>query len=370
MDPGPRRDAVRDEEIAIAACSAADRDEQARLHAQCFKKPLSPRGLAWRYDDNPLGESVSFVARPPGGEAISGYACNARRAIHGGDEATLATVGETGDVMTHPDWRKRGVFSRLDRAAMEEARRRGWVLAFGLPNRKSAHIFVELGWERIGSVRGWTFVLRADAAAREVRAREGRLRAWFAGLDARKCAGGRRDLDAARQRFRRAQLERFPREVEDLSRAVEPRFAFMLRRDADYLNWRFVQAPSKLHRALGVFDGPALAGYAVVQLPRRGESTGYLVDVLGRDDTAIQACIGEALIELENERASLVQSTAIEGSWWSERLRAAGFLASRDDSALDVILHPLAPQHPLVAAARDASRWYFTDGDRDDETMG
>lgn len=366
----PVPDAVRDDEIEISLCGANERDEQARLHAQCFKKQLALRGLSWRYDDVPHGPSVTIVARPPGREAVSGYACNPRRAIVGGDERTLALVGETGDVMTHPDWRKRGFFSRLDRAAMDDAKRRGWVLAFGLPNRKSAHIFLELGWEEIGSVRPWTFVLRADSAARAVRAREGRLRGWLAGLDARKCARGRARLDASRQRFRRAVLDRFPPEVEALSRAVEPGFGFMLRRDAEYLNWRFVRAPSRLFRVIGVFDRADFAGYVVVQLPRRGEASGYLVDALASSEHALLAALGEGLIELEREGASLVVSTAIDGSWWSTKLALAGFLPPKSDNHLSVILFPLQPEHPLVAAARDTSRWYFTDGDRDDETMG
>jgi hypothetical protein len=282
----------------------------------------------------------------------------------------LAFVGETGDVMTHPDWRKRGAFSRLDRSAMDAARERGWVLAFGLPNRKSAHIFLELGWRQIGTVRPWTFVLRADGASRELRAREGRIAGWRTWLDARACAQARVELDRARGAFRRAGIERFDDEVEALSRLVEPAFGFMLRRDARYLNWRFLAAPSKLHRAIGVYDGARLAGYAVVQLPRKGEHLGHLVDVLGRDERAVRAAIGEGLLEQEREGASAVQATAIDGSWWSERLREAGFLAPKSENHLTVILHPLQPEHPLAVAAADARSWYFTDGDRDDETVG
>jgi hypothetical protein len=76
------------------------------------------------------------------------------------------------------------------------------------------------------------------------------------------------------------------------------------------------------------------------------------------------------LIELERVHASLVEATAIDGSWWSERLAGAGFLAPREENCLSVILYPLVPEHPLVAAAREVRSWYFTDGDRDDETMG
>jgi GNAT superfamily N-acetyltransferase len=135
--------------FTVVACDAVQRDEQARLFNACFKKRVDGAALRWRYDEGPHGEAISFVTRNDSAEPVSGYACSPRRMVHRGDEATLAPVGETGDVMTHPGWRGRGLFSALDRAAMAESKRRGWPMVFGLPNRRSAHIFLELGWERV-----------------------------------------------------------------------------------------------------------------------------------------------------------------------------------------------------------------------------
>src|SRR6185369_7361113 len=104
---------------------------------------------------------------------VSGYACSPRTALSFGDESTRATIGETGDVMTHPQWRKRGLFSALDRACMQETARLGWPLVFGLPNRHSAHIFLELGWERIGTLRAYTFLLHGGAESRAQRTNDG-----------------------------------------------------------------------------------------------------------------------------------------------------------------------------------------------------
>src|SRR5690349_15989703 len=106
----------------IHACGPAERAEQVRLFNACFKKPIDAAGLAWRYDRNPLGSAISLLARPPGRDGVSGYACNPRLATAGGEHA--AVIGETGDVMTHPDWRKRGIFSQLDRGAMQQAKER------------------------------------------------------------------------------------------------------------------------------------------------------------------------------------------------------------------------------------------------------
>ncbi|MCY2961865.1 MAG: GNAT family N-acetyltransferase [Planctomycetota bacterium] len=356
-------------EFSVHACGPPDRTAQARLFNACFKKATDAAGLAWRYDGNPHGAALSFVQRTADGTAVSGYACSPRRAVPGGDEARAAIVGETGDVMTHPEWRKRGLFSALDRAAMAESKRRGWPLVFGLPNRRSAHIFLELGWERVGTLRPWTFVVRADAAARAERAKEGRVRGWLAPLAARAGRAARTRLRAS-VRLQGRRLSAFPPEVADLSRRVEPRFSLMVRRDADYLDWRFLRGSSGLHRAIGLYAGERFAGYVVVQVPRPGESVGYLVDLLAEDDAGVAAALEAGLAELEGSGAAVVQATAIDGSWWNEVLAVAGFQPPKPDNHLTVIVHVHDAAHPLGAAARDPRRWYLTDGDRDDETMG
>ena len=363
--------AAAGDDFTVASCGPDQRAEQAELFNACFTKSVDAAGLTWRYDDNPHGRASSFVTRNASSLAVSGYACSPRRMLAGTDESTLAAVGQTGDVMTHPDWRKRGLFSDLDRAAMAETAGRGWPLVFGLPNRRSAHIFLTLGWERVGTVRPWCFVLQADSASRAMRHREGRLAGLLTPLAARRGRGARRRLEGPLERFSVVSLDRFPSEVLELSRATEACHSAMVRRDAEYLNWRFIDSPSGLHRVLGLFEGGALAAYAVVQVPRPGTPPGgFLVDVLARDTEARHAAVAAGLAELDRLGASYVQATAIDGSSWSETLERTGFQPPKPDNHLIVILHVHAPEHPLVAAARDPAGWYFTDGDRDDETMG
>jgi len=359
-------------QVEVHRCSPADRATQADLYNACFKKKLEARALAWRYDGSPHGSTVSFVSRLPSGESVCGYACSPRFALAKGDESSRAPLGETGDVMTRHDWRKKGLFSALDRACMEETKRLGWPAVFGLPNRRSAHIFLELGWRKVGTVRPWTFLLRDGENARRERAREGRLQGWLVPLGVRKGRGARAKLsERAGNRFHARALDAFPREVEDLSRAIEKRFALMVRRDAAWLDWRFLKNPSGLHRALGIFDErERLAAYAVVQLPRPGEARGWLVDVLARDDDALAASISAGLERLELQGAALVAAHAVDGSWWCERLQEAGFLSPRASNHLFVIAWLNDPDHPVARAALDARNWYLTDGDRDDETVG
>lgn len=360
-------------EFELHACGPEDRVEQAALFNACFKKPIDAAGLAWRYDHNPDGMAISLLARPRDAktQGVSGYACSPRAALIRGVRSGL--VGQTGDVMTHPDWRKRGIFSGLDRRAMASARERGWPMCFGLPNHRSAHIFLELGWSRVGEVRSHELVLVADGAARAERAKHGRLRPWTTAMALARA--GRQRARMQREVPKGARVEAietgFPKDVEALCGRVAAQHALLLSRDAAHLDWRFLRAPSGLHRAFAARDeGGVLRGYAVVQSPRAGAAVGYLVDALGDDPNWLTAAIEAGLKELQQRRASIALATAIVGSPWEQILARHGFVAPRRAPRMGVILHVHDAAHPLSAVAADPRAWYFTDGDRDDETMG
>ena len=366
-----RPDEVTNEELLVHLCGPEDRDEQARLFNQVFKKRVDGKALAWRYDQNPHGQAVSLLSRPPGADGICGYACSPRRFVPKGDEKFAAPIGETGDVMTHPEWRKRGIFSSLDAACMLETKKRGWPAVFGLPNRHSANIFLRIGWEQVGTIRHYSHLLRSDEHARFERLREGRLAKLTAPWHARRARKIRSEMSDSAARFEVRQLDDFPDEVEAISKAREVEFAIMVRRDAEYLRWRFLRGPSGLHRVLGVFDSNCeLRGFSVVQLPREGEHKGWLVDLLAYDVQSEDAAISAGLQLLEQSGASVVQANAIDDSYWAAKLAGTGFVAPKAENHLIVILFANDPKHPLVRAARDASKWYLTDGDRDDETVG
>ena len=353
--------------FSLGECGSDHRSEQAELFNACFTKDLVASDVTWRYEQNPCGESVTLLARDDeSGEAVSGYACNPRLAVADGVEAT---VGQTGDVMTRPERRKLGVFSHLDREAMRITAGAGWPCVFGLPNWRSAHIFERLGWEVVGSVREWSMPMRLDMGAVARRKRVARFAALRLPLERLAARRGRKRLQRALKAFDVRPLVGFPEEVSELSRRVEARYGFMVRRDAAYLTWRFQRGKSRLHRCFGIYDGASeFRGYVVVQLPRDGEVHGFLVDLLAEGD-ARDAAMAAGLAALDKVNASIVHATAVDGSAWADELRSSGFAPAANKNQMKIILYPHDANHPVTQAARRTARWYFTDGDRDDETM-
>ena len=374
--PTGSRDAGGREQLLRRAATAADRERQAALYDLCFAKDDGARTVPWRYDQNPHGEAITRIATDPAGQVVSHYACSPRRVsfpLGGGPgRRGEATVGQTGDVMTHPEFRKLGIFSDLDRDAMEEARERGWPVVFGLPNRQSAHIFTrDLGWEAVGTIRPWTFVLVADARARLERLRAGRLAAagvrWAAWRGLMRRGALRR---ASHGQVNVVPLPRLGEEAQALFEMVAQDYPWMVRRDPEYLNWRFSDAPSGRFRTHAAFDGEGkLVGYCVVQLPLQDEAAGHLVELVGRDEVAHSALLEAALGHLAKAGAAVARAHAIAGSRWERQLRSAGFRAPKREDGKIVIVRVLDERHPLAAIARRPAEWFFTDGDRDDELV-
>lgn len=348
--------------------TSADRGAQAALFDACFARNDGATVLPWRYERGPHGASLARVVDGEGG-LVAGYACSPRVLA---TPAGPVTVGQTGDVMTLPSQRGKGLFSALDRAVMEDARAAGWPVAFGLPNSSSAHIFTrDLEWLEVGRIRPWTFVLAADAGARAERLRVGRaasaLVPWAYWRGTMRM-GRMKDLFFEKANV--VALARFKPEVDAVAAEAAAGQPWTVRRDHAYLNWRFVDAPSQRFKAHGVFEPSGkMRGYAVVQLPARGEAVGYVADIVALDRVAFAAAMEAALAHLRKAGASVARAYAIDGSERQRDLAWSGFRAPKAADSKPVIARILDASHPLAAVARDASRWAFADGDRDAELV-
>ena len=344
---------------------AERRQEQGRLYDLCFGKDDGRAVLPWRYDDCPHGTTLAPTALSDTGDIVASYACQPRRVRFRGEDMGAARVGQTGDVMTHPDLRSGGVFTDLHWNAMERAQAAGWPAAWGLPNRFSGHIFFnKLGWHHAGHIGPWNFVLSTGERARAIRLHNGRLAAWGAPWAAWRGAAARRKL--GRSSYAVERLDVFPEEVSQLSSWVEKGFDWMVHRDAEYLRWRFLDAPCGRFEAWGLRDqSGALAGYVVVQLPLENTGLGFIVDLLGADPAAENRALAAGLDVLAAGGCAVVRAYGMRGSHWEKVLERGGFRRPRGYK--EVGAYALLPDHPLASSTLDTSSWYFLDGDRDDE---
>lgn len=348
-----------------------DRAPQATLFDQCFSRSDGAQVLPWRYDHSSHGEALSTVVDGDSGALIASYACGPRVILQAGKAS--ATVGQTGDVMTAPEARGKGLFSGLDRETLARAKEAGWPAVFGLPNRSSAHIFTrDLGWKEVGHLRPWTFVLVADAGARAERMKASRAASAAVPWTAWRGTMARGRL--RKQFFGKINvvpIARFKPEADAVSSQVAAKHPWFVRRDHADLNWRFIDAPSKRFRAHGVYEPSGeMSGWCVVQLPERGETTGFIADIVAANEVSFAGALEVGLGHLRKAGASVARAHAVEGSHWEATLKKSGFRAPGPEDRRPIIMHVLDEGHPLAAVAMDPRQWYFTDADRDAELIG
>jgi hypothetical protein len=204
----------------------------------------------WKHWDNPFGPSFMLVAESSG--RLIGlraflrwrFECSGRFV-----EAVRAV-----DTATHPDYQGLGVFSRLNRAALESLR--GEVdLIFNTPNAASRPGYLKLGWREVGRV---PVAIRVRRPARLVR-----------GLLAR---GGRLPRMPTVSAEPAAHVLEHSVQVARLLAAARPADDGRLRtpRDLPYLRWRYGAAPLLGYRAVVEEADGELRGMAIFRVRPRG----------------------------------------------------------------------------------------------------
>lgn len=143
--------------------TAADIPRINDLYRTVFGIDRTDAAMKWRFFENPAGPPIIMIAEAEG--MLVGHRVLWPIPITVGLE-TIAGA-QSVDAMTHPSYRRRGIYSQLDVAVRALAARRGLPLLYGFPNDQSYPASVErLGWEHLGNVQTFSRPVRSDAIER------------------------------------------------------------------------------------------------------------------------------------------------------------------------------------------------------------
>lgn len=223
----------------------------------------------WWFERNPVGRRLVALAESDEGEVVGVAAMSSFRMELDGEERVVTMPVH---VATHPGWRRRGVFPRLELANEEQAAADGAPIALTFPNAASHRIFVgPLGWVDLPRRHMWARPLRPGAlvryALRRPTRRSGELRPRSTG-------------PSAYGDVRVEPASAFGVEADALWRASRGLYGSHVIRDAAFLNWRYADSPRD-YRVFGAYRGAELRGLAVMgHTFRHGVSAGFLADLI------------------------------------------------------------------------------------------
>ena len=194
----------------------------------------------WKHFQNPFGPSISLVAVHRDGQII-GLRTFMRWRFQAGDRPVNAVRAV--DTVTHPDYRRYGVFSNLTRQAVEKVRKASIAIIYNTPNATVLPGYLKLGWRLVSLIRPQIKILNYPRFIIGVARSRGKRQPSA--------------LDPSARFFRQEppsieDLLRQEKAVEQLLQSREQRRDNRLhtRRTLGYLRWRYSQYPFVKYRVI------------------------------------------------------------------------------------------------------------------------
>lgn len=278
------------EGYAIRPYRASDREAYLRLHERAFGGEATGEWFAWKYEDNPFVDHVPVTVAERDGEvvgAVSGFPLG----MHTGSRRVTAYVSCEGFV--HPAHRRRGVFTRMVRAAWDRHAALGIPFVFGLSGNEktlSAHVKYN-DWRHVGPIpRYYRFqrpgeLLRSETGSR-VAGGLGRLSQPLVRgyLRARPRLGSRPSGDATVRRY-----EKTPSDLlASLYRRHVPEVIHTVR-DETFLDWRFENPETDYTTYVAYREASPVASIVASTTTRTGVTTVHLMDALPMENDRVEA---------------------------------------------------------------------------------
>jgi len=331
------------------------------------------RFFRWQYEQNPAGRALIWVARDQeSGEMVGQlWVLPMRVQVH--DQICMGSVIVNGVV--HPRYRRQGIVSSLGKSVYADCPRRGIDFIYSMPSPASYHVDTivfknrELGrlpllirpldWGALVAHRfGQTWLEHLARAGQRV----------LTGIS--EVSGLARDRTGHSLRI--DEVARFDSDFDAFWARVGQKYPVALVRDAAWLNWRYKDIPTRDYRALAVYDGQSLVGYAVTRSSTfEGVRTGLIVDLLveptQQGKQAAQALVAEATSFFTQEGMHLAGCLMLPTSQEFQALRRQGYwvcpkrLEPQPFPFTMYIHSDKAPSSIL----QDLRCWHFTMGDYD-----
>jgi GNAT superfamily N-acetyltransferase len=327
-----------------------------------FGRDLSPERYLWKVRGLSSWPGHAWVAAS-GAEIVSHYGCTpVRMTIEG--RTMMAAHGS--DAMTHPRFRRHGVMTALQKAALAAWSEAGFALAYALPTGSTSVSGTESaygykpGWASMFPLQWVRQPLRFDRLlARRVRvpsavAATARTAAW---AYARWFANVPQSSDITVSEVSTANAD-----LDAIWTRVAQSIHASVVRDREWVQRRYLSDPDRRYRLLVASDGKPI-GFAVWKMTAdRDRSTGWIVDLCARTTQGASALVAAIVSYCRREGADDIRAVVPRAGVMQQLLRAHGFL--RASGGFQLFAIALAPWIDLPALA-NPERWHVSGGDFD-----
>ena len=273
-----------------------------------------------------------------------------------------------GDSFTRPDYQRRGIFTRLSKAARESIIDKGVSLIYNTPNKdislpgyikKVNHMLVPIELRALVKPLRVRQVLKAryhnpllTFIASPV------IEIIYTALF--KIA----TIGIAKSDVTISPVSTFPADVDVLWEQASRSYDVLVVRKKEYLEWRYVTNPDAYQILIARNLNRNVLGYIVTKIGSSGDrQVGFIVDFLTIEDdpNIFKKLLTASLEEFYRRKVSVVSTWAIKGSFYNRIFLRFGFFPPRGGG-----IPFLCYKNDLGSRVLStACKWHFTMGDTD-----
>ena len=271
-----------------------DQDEEnvRKLWKVAFGKEMSPELWHWKYLKNPYNRQM-LLCLNESGEAVVSYTGIPYRANLNGKTVEMTQLM---DIMSHPDYRKTGLFIKTAHAFFEFFGN-DILFVYGFPGK----YHLDIGEKYLG----YTALTKPVSF----------LSAQTDNLTGQKTASGRIE-----------RITKVDASFDRLWERCQDKYPLSIIRDSNFVRWRFLNHPIKKYDIFSYQQDSDLSAYAVFAIK---ENKARLVDILAPPSEAlISDFMTQAAWALKISGAELIETWLPENHFISKLLIPIGFVNS------------------------------------------
>ena len=240
----------------------------------------------------------------------------------------IIRIGQTIDLMTHPGYRRRGVFSKLERYVLDEAKQQGICLIIGFPNKAAHPGHVKSGWLDVATMQvvfkplNWVNVLKT------------RIKNKFV-LKLGEISGTLADKTFYREKrvptiegLTIAHVSSFDDRVNELWCTLRGQYRIMVAKDKNYLNWRYCTIPGVNYSIYVAEKAGEISGYLVFRCVQMKQiSVGVVFEILAQSGDIAQCLVSQTIEHCRRQKVDLIYYSAIANKAGVNAFRKNGFIS-------------------------------------------
>ncbi len=279
----------------------------------------------WTFKENPAGSAKIWLAEHE--DRIVGQYSLIFMYLKVGN--TIIKASQNIDDMTHPAYRYQGMFSTLERKALDEVAKEGVHITIGFPNAAAYPGHMKSGWFDIATTRMLLKPLNWGNALKLKISNKFLLKPGAIGGNILQKVVYRAKQAPIVEGLTITQVFSFDERINELWAKVSSQHQIMVVRNKDYLNWRYIAVPDVNYLVYVAEKAGEIYGYLVLRPMQWGQvKVGVIFDMLAQSEPIAQCLISKATAHCKQEKADLVSCSMIASKTYVNAFRKNGFISS------------------------------------------